>query len=108
MHRMKSITAALMVGSLLVLAAGSGRPPEDDLQNRLAVRLEEVRAAGGYPGITAAISTPDGRVVVAAAGWADAEDKVPMKPTDRMLAGSTGKTFVSAVILQAVDEGQLD
>jgi D-alanyl-D-alanine carboxypeptidase len=64
--------------------------------------------AGGYPGLTAAIAMPDGQVVVAATGWADSEHKTPMKPSDRMPAGSVGKTFVAAAILQAVDDGKLD
>jgi CubicO group peptidase (beta-lactamase class C family) len=41
-------------------------------------------------------------------GFADAERTIKLTPTSRMLAGSTGKTFVAAAILQAVDEGKLD
>src|SRR5262249_23449839 len=79
-----------------------------DVQKRLQARLDEMLEKGGYPGLTAAISMPDGRLVVAAAGFSNAENKTPMKPTDRMLAGRVGETFVAAAILQAVDEGTLD
>src|SRR5690606_34417756 len=33
--------------------------------------------------------------------------KAAMKPTDRMLAGSTGKTFAAATALQLVKEGKI-
>src|SRR6185369_2154040 len=32
----------------------------------------------------------------------------PMRPTDRMLQGSVGKTYVAAVAMQLVGEGKLD
>jgi D-alanyl-D-alanine carboxypeptidase len=41
-------------------------------------------------------------------GYSDIESESPLKPAQRMLAGSIGKTFVSAVTLQLVDEGKLD
>ncbi|MFY9572299.1 MAG: serine hydrolase domain-containing protein, partial [Blastocatellia bacterium] len=40
-------------------------------------------------------------------GLADVENKIPLKPTDRMLAGSIGKTYAAAVMLQLVQEGQV-
>src|SRR5262249_26570801 len=42
-----------------------------------------------------------------AAGLSDREQKIPMRPEDRLLAGSVGKTFVSATALQLVHEGKL-
>jgi len=69
------------------------------LQERLEARLSELRAESKFPGISAGVVLADGTRVVAASG---------LKTSDRMLAGSTGKTFVAAVILQSVDEGQLD
>jgi D-alanyl-D-alanine carboxypeptidase len=54
----------------------------------------------GFPGITAEVVLADGTRLSAASGG--------LKATGRMLAGSTGKTFVAAVILKAVDEGKLD
>ena len=51
---------------------------------------------------------PDGRVIDAAAGWADDARTVPVNTTSRMPAGSVGKTFVAAAILRAVDAGRLD
>ncbi|HLJ88502.1 MAG TPA: serine hydrolase domain-containing protein [Candidatus Angelobacter sp.] len=105
--------ARLLVLSASLLCPLAGRTQNaqmhaDELQKKLQARLQELQEAGGYPGLTAAIVMPDGQVVSAAAGWADAERKILMQPSDRMPAGSVGKTFVAAVILQAVDDGQLD
>ena len=89
-----------MVFTLLVLArAPVATAADPDLQARVQAELDRARAEAGFPGVTAAIALPDGRVVVAASG---------LDPAARMPAGSVGKTFVAAAILQAVDEGVLD
>ena len=43
-----------------------------------------------------------------AVGYSDRDAKTPLKPTDRMLAGSVGKTFASATALQLVREGKIN
>jgi len=101
------LAACLIAGPLMWLPV-SGRGQSTDLQSRLQARVDELLEKGGYPGLTAAIALPDGQVLTAAAGWADPKTRTPMKPSHRMLAGSVGKTFVAAVILQAIDEGVLD
>jgi D-alanyl-D-alanine carboxypeptidase len=98
----------LFLFAILSLLLPAGAAQETDLQKRLQARLDELLEKGGYPGLTAAISMPDGRLLVTAAGYSNPETKIAMKPTDRMLAGSVGKTFVAAAILQAVDDGTLD
>ena len=57
--------------------------------------------------MTAGFVLPDGRSGAVAVGLADLEKKTPMRPSDRMLAGSIGKTYFSAVALQLVAEGKL-
>ncbi|MFM8932116.1 MAG: serine hydrolase domain-containing protein, partial [Gemmataceae bacterium] len=42
-----------------------------------------------------------------AAGYAEVENKVSLRKADRLLAGSVGKMFVSAAILQLVEEGRV-
>ena len=102
------MSTLLLIAGLVVSLSASAASQEGDLQKRLQARVEELLEKGGYPGLTAAIALPDGQVLTAAAGWADPQHKTPMKPTHRMLAGSVGKTFVAAAILQAVDDGVLD
>lgn len=74
----------------------------------LQSRLDSLSVLHGYPGVTCSMIFADGRQVNLASGYADLELKIPMKPTDRMFSGSTGKTFVSAIAMQLIDEGKLD
>ena len=108
-----SIRSLVGVG-LMAGAAAAGvtialtRAAQDDLEARTQAALVAVRAEAGYPGMTAAIVMPDGRVLVAADGWADAARHIPLTRSSRMPAASIGTTFVAAAILQAVDDGVLD
>ncbi|MBP7864947.1 MAG: beta-lactamase family protein [Acidobacteria bacterium] len=82
------------------------------LRDRVQARLQAVADAavkdGDYPGISLAASLPDGTILTAVAGVADRDTRVPLKPSDRMPAGSVGKTFVAAAALQLAKEGRLD
>jgi D-alanyl-D-alanine carboxypeptidase len=85
-------------------AAGSQRK---DLAERLQTRFTELRAEAGFPGVNIAVITPNGRATTISIGTADLENKTGLRPQDRMLAGSIGKTFVSAVTLKLVETGAL-
>ena len=69
---------------------------------------DSVRAAQRWPGLSVAVVLPDGRVAAAASGYADTVRKTPLTTRDRLLQGSVGKTYVSAVAMQLVAEGLLD
>ncbi len=84
-----------------------GRVNFGELRRRLQVKLTELRDAGGFPGVSVGVAAPDGRTVGVSVGYADLESKQALKPADRMLAGSIGKTYVSAVTLKLVEEGRL-
>ena len=77
------------------------------LQQKLQTTLDGLRAQAEFPGVTAGFVLADGRSAGVSSGFADVENKVPLKPTDRLLAGSVGTTFVAAVLLQLVDEGKV-
>src|SRR5262245_48386420 len=94
--------------ALLTVGSGWRAGRTDDLQSRISTQLNDLRDKAGYPGVTLAVALPDGRVLTAAAGWTDSTRRTPLKPSDRMPAGSVGKTFVAAAILQAVDDGVLN
>lgn len=79
-----------------------------DLSKRIQLKLIELRDASGFPGVNVGITTPDGRSIGISVGYSDLESEKALKPPDRMLAGSIGKTFVSAVTLQLVEEGKLN
>lgn len=73
-------------------------------------KLSEVLSAAygnGTPGINAAIVLPRGDAVMVAIGFADPAPKQPLAVGHRMPAGSVGKTFFLAAILQEVDAGRL-
>jgi D-alanyl-D-alanine carboxypeptidase len=103
---------AASIGCLaLALVAAAGQSPSsplDSLTRRVQQRLDELREANLFPGATAAIALADGRTVAIATGLSDVENQTPMKPGDRMLSGSIGKTCVAAVAMQLVSEKKLD
>lgn len=62
----------------------------------------------GFPGVTAAFVLPEGLSSSAAVGYSDVGNKIEMKPTDRMPAGSVGKTFVAALAILLAQEGKFN
>jgi D-alanyl-D-alanine carboxypeptidase len=104
--------------SLLLLAAAaaigclSGEPSAQreaaQLQNVLQTRLDELYTESGAPGVNVGIVLEDGTAFGLAAGFADTVLGLPMEPTSRLMQGSVGKTYVSAVAMQLVHEGLLD
>ena len=78
------------------------------LRASLQKKLDSLHAAGSFPGGTIGFVLPDGRSSSVSTGMADVENKVALKPSDRMLAGSIGKTYVSTVMLQLVQEGRVN
>jgi D-alanyl-D-alanine carboxypeptidase len=85
-----------------------GRINFSDLARSIQLKLIEMRDSCDFPGVTVGVAAPDGRTLGVSVGYSDLESERALKPTHRMLAGSIGKTFVSAVTLQLVEEGKLD
>ncbi|MCI0491019.1 MAG: beta-lactamase family protein [Blastocatellia bacterium] len=77
------------------------------LRKRLEEKFDELHKAGRFPGATAGFALADGSSFGLATGLSDRETKTPMKPDDRMLQGSVGKTYVAAVALQLVHEKKI-
>jgi len=69
--------------------------------------LEALHAEHGFPGATAACVLADGSVLIAATGLADVDAGTPMRPDDRMLAASIGKTLTGAMALALSRQGRL-
>ena len=78
------------------------------LMERLQARVDSFLAAGDFPGVSVGVRLPDGTSFGVVAGVSDRATGRAIQPVDRMLVGSTGKTFVAAVALQLVSEGKLD
>lgn len=104
----------LILSCLIVLSVFSGclysaqKKELFELTSEIQTALDEMHTEGLFPGATLALVLEDLRELNFASGLADVENEVSMKPSDRMFTGSAGKTFVAAVALQLVDEGELD
>lgn len=85
-------------------AKTAGQAP---LKQQLQSKLDEWHKAGKFPGATLGIVRANGESFGLAVGYSDRTAKTVMKPNDRMLAGSTGKTIAAATALQLVKEGKL-
>jgi len=98
-----------MLLSLLLLAfqgpsvATEARPA---LEGRILDVLREYVADGRPPAVSAGIVTR-GMTKAVTAGLADRDRKESATNSSRFCAGSTGKTFVAATVLQLVQEGKL-
>jgi D-alanyl-D-alanine carboxypeptidase len=77
------------------------------LKTALQAKLEEWHNAGSFPGATLGVVLANGESFALAVGFSDRDAKTPMKPTDRLPAGSVGKTFAAATALQLVKEGKI-
>jgi D-alanyl-D-alanine carboxypeptidase len=98
----------LFLGVLLPLSSGSAQTDPPALRARLQARIDSFHVGGDCPGVSVGFRLPDGTSFGLTAGVSDRATGRPMQPDDRMLVGSTGKTFVAAVALQLVSEGKLD
>lgn len=103
----------LVLFTILLTAAAYGQQPvtatgTNALKKDLQAKLDEWHKAGKFPGATLGVVLANGESFGLAVGYSDREAKTPMKPDDRMLAGSVGKTFAAATALQLVKEGRID
>ncbi len=106
----KSFFIFLLVLSLV--SAGQAQKPvavagTNVLKKELQLKLDEWHKAGKFPGATFGVVLADGESFGLAVGYSDRDAKTPMKPTDRMPAGSTGKTFAAAMAMQLIKDGKI-
>ena len=66
------------------------------LKTALQAKLDEWHKAGSFPGATLGVVLANGESFGLAVGFSDRETKTPMRPNDRLPAGSVGKTFAAA------------
>lgn len=97
-------TLIVLIICLLSSVAVQSQTP---LKTALQQKLEEWHKAGNFPGATFGVVLANGESFGLAVGYSDRETKTPMKPADRLLAGSVGKTFAAATALQLVKEGKI-
>ena len=100
----RRLTGPVLCAFLAVAASFAEQPTPTSLKDRLQAKFDELHKAGSFPGGTAGFVLADGTSFGIAVGVSDRTAKTPMKPTDRLLLGSVGKTYVSAVALQMIHE----
>lgn len=98
--------AVLCILFAAVLPACANQPTVDPTA-RLQAEVDHVREQFGFPGMTAAYVLSDGTSGTVASGLADVEANLPMTGNSRMLAASTGKSFVGALSIALALEGRL-
>lgn len=109
MKRQLQILTLLFVAALSITAQKPAAATGTNvLRKELQLKMDEWHKAAKFPGTTLGVVLPNGESFGLAVGYSDREAKTPMKPDDRMLAGSTGKTFAAATALQLVKEGKID
>jgi D-alanyl-D-alanine carboxypeptidase len=108
---MRKLSLVPLLIFLAAFQAASQRPVAASgtnvLKKELQLKLDEWHAAGKFPGATFGAALPDGEVIGLSVGYSDRDTKAPMKRTDRMPAGSTGKTFAAALAMQLIKDGKL-
>jgi D-alanyl-D-alanine carboxypeptidase len=92
----------LLLFSLLFVQVASPQAP------RLQSLLDSLRMAGNFPGLSFAIVTKDNATASFTSGFNDREKNILLKKSDRLLQGSVGKTYVSAIALQLIKEQKID
>lgn len=106
---MRRTIALILLLILPVCANASGRGDKlARIRQAVQAKLNELHAGAQWPGATVGFVLADGSAASVSVGLSDVENKTPLKPADRMLAGSIGKTFVAAATLQLAQEGKLN
>lgn len=100
-------TILLLVICLLSTGIVRSQTTNATLKTVLQLKLEEWHKSASFPGATLGLVLANGESFAIAVGFSDRDAKTPMKPGDRMLAGSVGKTFAAATALQLIKEGKI-
>src|SRR5688572_170914 len=105
--RLKTILFFVICLLSAVAAHAQAVPATTELKTALQTKLDEWHKAGTFPGATFGVVLANGESFGLAVGVSERTSKTPMKPTDRMPAGSVGKTFAAATALQLIKEGRI-
>jgi D-alanyl-D-alanine carboxypeptidase len=124
-RRLPSLFLILSIASFGLVVQGQTTPAASNQKSanlpriveRMKARLNAARITAGFPGAEIGFvfvdgETPEGKPKYVsgsiATGVSDLEAKTPLNTSDRLLAGSIGKTFVAALTLLLMQEGKLN
>ena len=77
-------------------------------QQRLRFKLDSLRIAGNYPGLSISMIDKDNKIQSLVSGFSDAEKQIPMSTKHMLMQGSVGKTYVAALAIMLIKNGKLD
>jgi D-alanyl-D-alanine carboxypeptidase len=89
----------------ILIALFATAQPSDQ---RLQFKLDSLRAAGNYPGLSISIMDKNGKAVSLVSGFSDIEKQIPMSAKHMLMQGSVGKTYVAAIAIMLIKNGKLD
>lgn len=104
---MKHVHIILLCFLIYCIIPVQAQDTSSSLRQSIQSTLDSIVKKDQLPGLTYSVVLPDGQALDFAAGYADREAFQPMKTSSAMLVGSTGKTFVAALVLQQIEKGQL-
>ncbi len=73
----------------------------------LQQKLDSLRIAGGYPGISVSIANASEQVLIQS-GYSDRDAQTPLKASDMFMQGSVGKTYASAIAIKLIKQQKLN
>jgi D-alanyl-D-alanine carboxypeptidase len=98
----------ITVSAFSFVKAQTPKPDENAIRAKLQKQLDEWHKSGKFAGATLGVCMENGKCFGLATGFSDLEKKTPMRPNDIMAAGSVGKTFALATVMQLVKEGKIN
>jgi D-alanyl-D-alanine carboxypeptidase len=109
-HRFSSlVSGSLGLICLLALCPNlvAQSPAAQSRREKVQKLLQEFHEKSKFPGAVAGVYFADGSSFAVAVGYADRDAKIPMRESDLLHAGSVGKTFFAALVLQLVAERRI-
>ena len=121
-NRCRIAVVALLTVSFGCAVHAQTTAPKFDLPNnlprilsKLQTHLDQARTTAKFPGAQVGFTWIDSEASgtryysgSVASGMSDIEHNTPLRNSDRLLAGSIGKTFVAVVSLMMVEQGKLN
>src|SRR5688572_7117224 len=74
---------------------------------RLQFKLDSLRTAGNFPGLSISIIDKDNKTNSFVSGFSDVEKQIPLTAKHLLMQGSVGKTYVAAIAIVLIKNGKL-
>ena len=101
---MTSVRLFLAILALVLSTHSTAWADHASDQRRLQELVEALRMENAIPGISVAIARGGSRPLLAAAGFSDVENEVPVTPETSFFIGSVSKNLFAAVVLMLSEE----